>query len=55
MPFEASWRHEIWTSDVRYVDHSIPGTGQAYVVSILENVRGVLSKPAQSGGREVRM
>jgi putative transposase len=37
MPFEASWRHEIWTSDVRYVDHSIPGTGQAYVVSILEN------------------
>jgi putative transposase len=37
MPFEASHRHEIWTSDVRYVDHSIPGTGQAYVVSILDN------------------
>ncbi len=37
MPFEASSRHEIWTSDVRYVDHSIPGTGQAYVVSILDN------------------
>ena len=37
MPFEASHRHEIWTSDVRYVDYSIPGTGQAYVVSILDN------------------
>ncbi len=37
MPFEASHRHEIWTSDVRYIDHSIPGTGQAYVVSVLDN------------------
>ena len=37
MPFEASFRHEIWTSDVRYLDHAIPETGQAYVVAILEN------------------
>ena len=37
MPFEASYRHEVWTSDVRYVDHSIPGIGQAYVVSVLDN------------------
>jgi transposase InsO family protein len=37
MPFEALFRHEIWTSDVRYIDHSIPETGQAYVVAILEN------------------
>jgi putative transposase len=37
MPFEASHRHEIWTSDVRYVEHSIPGIGQAYAVSILDN------------------
>lgn len=37
MPFEASFRHEIWTSDVRYIDHSMPETGQAYVVAILEN------------------
>jgi transposase InsO family protein len=37
MPFEASHRHEYWTSDVRYVSHSIPQTGQAYVVAILEN------------------
>ncbi len=37
MPFEASFRHQYWTSDVRYLEHSIPGTGQAYVVAILEN------------------
>ena len=37
MPFEASFRHEYWTSDVRYIEHSIPETGQAYVVAILEN------------------
>ena len=37
MPFEASYRHEIWTSDVRYVDHPVPGMGQAYVVSVLDN------------------
>lgn len=37
MPFEASQRHEFWTSDVRYLKHSIPETGQAYVVAILEN------------------
>ena len=37
MPFEASFRHEYWTSDARYLEHSIPGTGQAYVVAILEN------------------
>ncbi|MDQ3637991.1 MAG: helix-turn-helix domain-containing protein [Actinomycetota bacterium] len=44
MPFEASHRHEYWTSDVRYVNHSIPDTGQAYVVAILENYsRAVLA------------
>lgn len=37
MPFAASFRHEYWTSDVRYIDHSIPGAGQAYVVAVLEN------------------
>ena len=37
MPFAASFRHEYWTSDVRYIEHSIPETGQAYVLAILEN------------------
>lgn len=37
MSFEASFRHQFWASDVRYVEHAIPETGQAYVVAILEN------------------
>jgi transposase InsO family protein len=44
LPFRASFRHEYWSSDVRYIKHSIPGTGQAYVVAILENYsRAILS------------
>ena len=44
MPFEARFRHEYWTSDVRYINHAIPDTGQAYVVAILENYsRAVLA------------
>src|SRR5215204_4401348 len=37
MPFEASYCHEISTSDVRYIGHSLPETGNIYVVAILEN------------------
>jgi transposase len=37
MPFAAVSRHEIWTSDVRYLEHSLPETGNVYVISILEN------------------
>lgn len=37
MPFRAKRRHEIWTADVRYVLHSIPGAGNAYVIAVLEN------------------
>jgi putative transposase len=37
MPFEANTRHEIWSSDVRYLPHSVPETGKVYVISILEN------------------
>ncbi len=37
MPFRAKRRHEIWTADVRYVPHSIPGVGNAYVIAVLEN------------------
>jgi putative transposase len=37
MPFEAASRHEIWTSDVRYLDHSLAETGNVYVISILDN------------------
>ena len=37
MPFRAKKRHEIWTADVRYVPHSIPDVGNAYVIAVLEN------------------
>ena len=37
MPFRARRRHEIWTADVRYVPHAIPGVGNAYVIAVLEN------------------
>src|SRR5215212_4051883 len=37
MPFKAKRRHEIWTADVRYVPHSIPDVGNAYVIAVLEN------------------
>lgn len=48
MPFEASYRHEIWTSDVRYVDHSIPRMGQAYVLSPSWTTTREPSSPARS-------
>ncbi len=40
MPFRATRRHEVWTADVRYVDHNLPleeHAGNAYVISVLEN------------------
>jgi transposase len=37
MPFRANRRHEIWTADVRYVPHAMPGIGNAYVIAVLEN------------------
>jgi transposase len=40
MPFRARRRHEIWTADVRYIDHNLPPAeleGNAYVITILEN------------------
>jgi putative transposase len=43
MPFQAKRRHEIWSVDVRYIDHRLPpgqlppGTDKVYAISILEN------------------
>ncbi len=37
MPFAASRRHEIWTTDIRYLDTPLLGQ-QAYCVTILDNV-----------------
>ncbi len=49
MPYEAGSRREIWTSDVRYIDHSLPEMGNVYVISILENYsRAVLASAISS-------
>lgn len=36
MPFKASRRHQYWTVDLRYLDHSLDD-GKVYCISILEN------------------
>jgi len=46
MPFQSSRRHEIWSVDIRYIDHQLPEDeltggvsegGKVYAISILEN------------------
>lgn len=37
MPFQSAKRHEIWSVDVRYIDHSLPEVEKVYSISILEN------------------
>lgn len=37
MPFQSGTRHEIWSVDIRYVDHQLPDTGKVYSISVLEN------------------
>jgi putative transposase len=45
-PYKAQYRHQIWSVDVRYIDHhQIPEiTGSFYIISILDNFsRAVLA------------
>jgi len=43
MPFQSARRHEIWSVDVRYIDHHLSeselpeGTEKVYAISVLEN------------------
>lgn len=43
MPFQSTRRHEIWSVDIRYIDHHLPeselpeGAEKVYAISILEN------------------
>ncbi len=37
MPFQSGKRHEIWSVDVRYLDHHLPNMGKIYCISILDN------------------
>lgn len=55
MPFRAHKRHEIWTSDVRYIDHNLPPAeleGNAYVISILENYSRAILASAVSRNQD---
>src|SRR5215218_3323452 len=51
MPFRAKRRHEIWSADVRYVDHNLPPEeheGNVYAISILENYSRLILASAVS-------
>lgn len=55
MPFRARKRHEIWTADVRYIDHNLPSAeleGNAYVISILENYSRAILASAVSRSQD---
>ncbi len=48
MPFQSGSRHEIWSVDIRYLDHHLPDTGKVYCISILDNHSRVLLASAVS-------
>ena len=55
MPFRAHRRHEIWTVDVRYVDHDLPPAeieGNAYVIAVLENYSRAILASAVSRSQD---
>ena len=55
MPFRAKRRHEIWTADVRYVDHNLPPEeheGNVYAISILENYSRLILASAVSATQD---
>ena len=37
LPFQAQRRHQCWSTDIRYIAHSLPVTGNVYSISIMEN------------------
>jgi transposase InsO family protein len=37
MPFRAQRRHQYWSTDIRYIDHGLPQTGNVYSICIMEN------------------
>jgi len=37
MPFRAVRRHQYWSTDIRYVDHSLPEIGNVYSITIMDN------------------
>ena len=41
MPFQSGRRHEIWSVDIRYVDHQLPDTGKVYSIRRRRRSSGV--------------
>jgi putative transposase len=37
MPFRAARRHQFWSTDIRYIDHGLPDTGNVYSICIMDN------------------
>jgi len=37
MPFRAVRRHQYWSTDIRYIDHNLPDTGNVYSICIMDN------------------
>lgn len=53
MPFQSGRRHEIWSVDVRYLEHHLPNKGKIYCISILENHSRVLLASAVSTSQDL--
>ena len=53
MPFQSGRRHEIWSADVRYLDHRLPDTGRVYCISILDNHSRTLLASAVSTAQDL--
>ena len=52
MPFRATYRHQYWTVDIRYLDHQLGG-GNIYVISIMENYSRAILASAISRKQDV--
>lgn len=37
MPFRASRRHQFWSTDIRYIEHGLPGVGNVYSITVMDN------------------
>lgn len=53
MPFQSGRRHEIWSVDVRYLEHHLPSTGKVYCISILDNHSRALLASAVSTSQDL--
>ena len=53
MPFQASWRHQYWTVDVRDLDMHQLGGGMIYVITVLENFSRAILASAVSRSQDL--